>query len=215
MKHCPRCQGQYRDELAFCDIDGTPLVDRSGALPKGRVRRGPVTAFSALPAGVTALIGIVIGIVLCMLVYIVFLTPSLNSNEPPNNDRESTATSTAPAPLNQVAAERLPSPSPTAEESPSPEESEASEDAAPTAVTETPAKIAVNQGPISTGTTTNGEVRTLITMKDGSSVEADAAWEDAEGIWYRRGGLVSFVERAKVEKISDLSSRSNPSEAKP
>lgn len=215
MKYCPRCQGQYRDELAFCDIDGTPLVDGIGTPQKAPANPGPVQAVTTPPVGVTALIGILIGIVLCALAYIAFLNPSLNSNESPNRDHERTATSTAPAPLNQITAKPLPTPSPNGEESPSPEESEASAEATPAAVTEGPAKTAVNHGPISTGTTTTGEGRTLITMKDGTSVEADAAWEDAEGIWYRRSGLVSFVERAKVEKISDLRSRNNPTEAKP
>ena len=214
MKYCPRCQGQYDDELAFCDIDGTPLVD-GGTPQKAPANPGPVKPVYAPPPAVTVLIGLLIGIVLCTLGYIAFLTPSLNSDETPNKAVESTATSTAPAPLNRIAVEPLPKPSPNAEESPSPQEAEASAEAAPTAATEAPAKIPVNRGPISTGTTTTGEGRTLITMKDGSSVEADAAWEDAEGIWYRRSGLVSFVERAKVEKISELSSRNNPTEAKP
>lgn len=215
MKYCPRCQGQYLDEFAFCDIDGTPLVDGIGTPQTAPTSFEPVKPIFALPAGVTALIGMLIGVVLCMLVYIAFLTPGPNSTESPNEDSARTATSTASAPLNQLAAQPLPSPNPTAEESPSPEESEVSAEAAPTAVTEDAAKLEVNRGTISTGTTTTAEARTVITMKDGSSVEADAAWEDAEGIWYRRSGLVSFVERAKVEKISDVSSRSNPTEPKP
>jgi hypothetical protein len=44
-------------------------------------------------------------------------------------------------------------------------------------------------------------------MKDGTSVEADAAWEDAQGVWYRRSGLVSFVEKGRVEEITDLPQR--------
>ena len=215
MKHCPRCQGQYHDALAFCDIDGTPLVDGIGTTQTAPASPEPVKTVSAAPAGLIALVGILIGIVLCTLVYIAFLTPSLNPNESPKKDLGSTATASAPAPVNHIAAEPLPTASPNAEESPSPQESEASAEAAPATVTEESAKTAVNRGPISTGTTTPSEGRTLIKMKDGSSVEADAAWEDAEGIWYRRSGLVSFVERAKVEKISDLSSRKNPTEAKP
>ena len=216
MKHCPRCQGQYLDDCAFCDIDGTPLVDGIATLQQAPASRGPVKAISAPAAGVTALIGILIGIVLCLLVYIAFLAPGMNFNESQHPDRQNTATVTASAPIKQIAPASLPSPSPV-DEAPSPEESEASSDAAPAASTETSAaKIVVNHGPISTGTTMISESRTLITMKDGSSVEADAAWEGAEGIWYRRSGLVSFVERAKVEKISDLgSSRSIPTEAKP
>jgi hypothetical protein len=45
--------------------------------------------------------------------------------------------------------------------------------------------------------------RAIIKMKDGSTVEADAAWEDAQGIWFRRSGLVSFVEKSRVEAIME------------
>ena len=40
-------------------------------------------------------------------------------------------------------------------------------------------------------------------MKDGSSLEADAAWEDAQGIWFRRSGVVSFLEKSRVEAITE------------
>lgn len=212
MKHCPRCQSRFRDELVFCDIDGTPLVDGLGAPQTTPAIPVRMKSGSATPAGVSALIGILIGIVLCALVYLAFLAPRLNPSESSNQALESTATATAPAPLNQRSAEPLPAPSPLVEESPSPEAADASTEASPAAANETSAKIAVNSGPISTGTTKVSEGRTLITMKDGSSVEADAAWEDAEGIWYRRSGLVSFVERAKVEKISELSTRNSPTD---
>ena len=46
--------------------------------------------------------------------------------------------------------------------------------------------------------------QTIIKMKDGSSVEAEAAWEDAQGVWYRRSGMVSFVERSRVDKITSV-----------
>ena len=48
-----------------------------------------------------------------------------------------------------------------------------------------------------------GGDRAIIKMKDGSTVEADAAWEDAQGIWFRRSGLVSFVEKSRVEAITE------------
>jgi hypothetical protein len=38
-------------------------------------------------------------------------------------------------------------------------------------------------------------------MADGSLVEVDEAWEDAEGFWYRRGGVTQFLERARVKGI--------------
>ncbi|HYN84335.1 MAG TPA: lytic transglycosylase domain-containing protein [Pyrinomonadaceae bacterium] len=38
-------------------------------------------------------------------------------------------------------------------------------------------------------------------MKDGTVVEVDEAWEDAQGVWYRRGGVTHLVDRARVKKI--------------
>jgi hypothetical protein len=38
-------------------------------------------------------------------------------------------------------------------------------------------------------------------MADGSLVEVEEAWEDAQGYWYRRGGVTQFLERARVKGI--------------
>lgn len=38
-------------------------------------------------------------------------------------------------------------------------------------------------------------------MADGSLVEVEEAWEDAQGYWYRRGGVTQFLERSRVKGI--------------
>jgi soluble lytic murein transglycosylase-like protein len=38
-------------------------------------------------------------------------------------------------------------------------------------------------------------------LVDGTTLEVDEAWSDAEGVWYRRGGMTNFVERARVKTI--------------
>jgi len=38
-------------------------------------------------------------------------------------------------------------------------------------------------------------------MSDGKLIEVDEAWEDAQGVWYRRGGVTHHVERARVRAI--------------
>lgn len=38
-------------------------------------------------------------------------------------------------------------------------------------------------------------------MKDGTVVDVDEAWEDAQGVWYRRGGVTHLIDRARVKKI--------------
>ena len=38
-------------------------------------------------------------------------------------------------------------------------------------------------------------------LADGSSMVVDEAWEDAQGVWYRRGGVTHHVERSRVRAI--------------
>ena len=38
-------------------------------------------------------------------------------------------------------------------------------------------------------------------LADGTALEVDEAWDDAEGVWYRRGGVTNFIERRRVRKI--------------
>ncbi|HEV3468469.1 MAG TPA: lytic transglycosylase domain-containing protein [Pyrinomonadaceae bacterium] len=38
-------------------------------------------------------------------------------------------------------------------------------------------------------------------MADGTRIEVDEAWEDAQGVWYRRGGVTHLVERSRVKAI--------------
>jgi LysM repeat protein len=40
-----------------------------------------------------------------------------------------------------------------------------------------------------------------LSLIDGTSVEVDDVWEDAQGVWYRRGGITNLVERARVRSI--------------
>jgi len=38
-------------------------------------------------------------------------------------------------------------------------------------------------------------------LADGTSIEVDEAWEDGQGVWYRRGGVTHLVERSRVKSI--------------
>ncbi len=38
-------------------------------------------------------------------------------------------------------------------------------------------------------------------LSDGSALVVDEAWEDAQGVWYRRGGVTHRIERSRVKKI--------------
>jgi soluble lytic murein transglycosylase-like protein len=38
-------------------------------------------------------------------------------------------------------------------------------------------------------------------LADGTTMEVDEAWEDASGVWYRRGGVTYSVERSRVREV--------------
>jgi Zn-finger nucleic acid-binding protein len=40
-----------------------------------------------------------------------------------------------------------------------------------------------------------------IRMVDGSTIEVDEAWEDADGFWYKRGGVTQFIVKSRVKGI--------------
>jgi Zn-finger nucleic acid-binding protein len=38
-------------------------------------------------------------------------------------------------------------------------------------------------------------------LSDGTLMEVDDAWSDAQGVWYRRGGVTYWVERSRVREV--------------
>src|SRR5437660_661355 len=46
-------------------------------------------------------------------------------------------------------------------------------------------------------------------LTDGTTIPVDDAWEDAQGVWYRKNGVTYLVERLKVRTI-DRDSAANP-----
>lgn len=195
MKRCPKCYAVYQGTGIFCENDGRRLLDTSGILS----RRSNSTSLA------TGLAGILIGIVLCGGAYIAYslLKPQPETSDPARSTHEAQLRETSPprpAPARTIEAEPAP------DASPSPEEPEtvASPEPAPTQA-ETVAAARFNGGPVSTGgpASKNPEnTKTIIEMEDGSIVEVDAAWKDGQGVWYRRGGLVSFVEGPRVKAIT-------------
>lgn len=202
MKQCPECNELFDNQKAFCDMDGSALVDQTDSVRAALSHETPPSGNSSV--WVTGVIGGLIGIIVCVLLYLVFLAPDRNALE---QERRATETKeTTPAKPGQVAlvpsTNQLPAtevPSPAETESPAEEASPS-----PAAPAATPAPAVLNHGPIATGTKELPSERAIIKMKDGTRVEVDAAWEDSQGIWFRRSGVVSFVEKSRVEAITEL-----------
>lgn len=207
MKRCPECYEACDDEQKFCENDGHELLADPAYSPKPEVV--VVNAAPAKPVWwPAAALGILIGVVFGAGVFVVALlvaTPE-KSEQPAATQATEVREKALP---NRAVATSNPAPTPEPEESPSPDsEEEAEAEPSPATNTETKsASVPLNQGPISTGQKTRtgeGESanQTVIEMTDGSTLDVDAAWEDKQGIWYRRSGLVSFVDSSRVKAIS-------------
>lgn len=208
MKRCPQCYEAYEDGARFCEADGHELLaDPVIAPPVEPVITPPAAARAVWwPA---AALGILVGVVIGAGI---FAAGSLMSASETNESHAAgqIAEPREAVPSRPVVASHS-APTPEAAESPSPEAEEQQAETQPSPATAAENKLAsvqLNQGPISTGekktksAESESSEQTVIEMNDGSTLDVDAAWEDKQGIWYRRGGLVSFVDSSRVKAIA-------------
>jgi hypothetical protein len=224
MKRCPQCNEAYDDSDKFCELDGQVLyADRSASsdalegLFRDSASNGALThSIQRNEVWLVGTAGVLAGIVVCVGGYLLYGIL---------NDDSSIKENTAPAVVSQSQNQIQPSrpPAPRAEVAAPPEETatlepEASPAPSPAAsVAGETVAAHLNQGPVSTAPRKKeieekGTVKTIIQMKDGTAVEVDAAWEDKQGVWYRRGGLVSFVESERVKSITGMTTAKSSAE---
>jgi hypothetical protein len=203
MKRCPQCYQVYENTEAYCEIDGQRLLaDPATLVDSENLDASASTANQGVAASV--LIGVLTGVILCGAGYFAYSFLSADSDPPASEQVPITAQ--VHEPRTRPAPARVPDAVPSPSETPAEEEkAEASPEPSQPAVE--PVQAQLNHGPVSTAdqssvTADGAKVMTIIEMKDGSKVEVDAAWKDNHGVWYRQGGLVSFVEGARVKAIT-------------
>ena len=208
MKRCPECHSSFPDTDQFCELDGTTLVAEysdSNPVAGDRIEQElrAVLAIEARNArrrreqywktlALAAVAAVAIGLVLFLVYEGITREAPNRSNEPSTN----MAVAQQQIPLLPLRPAPIASASPSAEPSPSP-----SATASPAAQAES-ARVALSSSPVSTGgdeKTRRGRV--TIRLTNGTTVEADEAWETGEGIWYRWRGVVTLLERNQVKAI--------------
>jgi hypothetical protein len=76
-----------------------------------------------------------------------------------------------------------------------------------------PTRARLTFSPVSAGSPTgNRRGPVILRLINGPTIQADEAWEKREGIWYRQGGVVTFLKRGRVKTI-EQSLRSTPKSA--
>lgn len=199
MKRCPECYETYADSEKFCELDGQRLTaGLSASAAEARTQQREIWLVGTA--------GVVLGIVVCVGAY---LASGIWNDDSGSKEQSAPAfTSQAQVPV-QTSRPQAPRPETStspAEETTTVEPQPSPEVTAPLVEPTGTVAAKLNQGPVSTGQrkkdSDDGSVQTVIQMNDGTSVEVDAAWEDGQGVWYRRGGMVAFVESQRVKSIS-------------
>jgi hypothetical protein len=197
MKRCPECNSTFSDVEKFCEFDGAALIDNAADIHSFELDSNTSRQFP-LPVAATA--GLVIGVLL-VLIYLVLTTHQ-------NTLKRFRSSTSAPV----AAQQQLPSrplilqpestPTPTTEPSPSP-----SPTTTPAAsIQPTPEQVKLSVNPIST---TQGQNKGPLTIKlnTGITIEADEAWQTADGIWYRKGGMVSLLDPKNIKSVQKKSDK--------
>ncbi len=223
---CPICKQTYDRNQKFCEEDGARLVTAPSAVTE---ERGSARSTPPQTNWASGAVGIVVGLIVA--VGGVGIYSVLTNNPETQSPREQTpltaASAERPVPLPAVEQIVTPTPEDNSEEKPSPEgdtEEALSPEPSPIAsATPGPSPQAtrlssVGASPISTAVIKGGSNAAKISFNDGSSIEADDAWEDAKGVWYRRGSLVTFIEREHVnavERLTTISEQTTEAEPTP
>jgi len=188
MKLCPQCDFIYEDEQTVCDMDGKELVSQS---PVADTRR----ATSAVPVK-GAKRWVALAAVLALLLAVIAIAYLWQSGQ----ERVYAADSAIPPLASEIESQPLPvaASTPAVVDSPSVAERDDAHAATPEAsaqmLTKTVAATAINAA-------TDSSARVIIRLTNGSRITAEDAWAGKNGIWYRQGGMVTFLRRSQVEAI--------------
>ena len=192
MKRCPQCNSLFPDEENFCEIDGTQLNSDTDA-----PRLPPAQTMAPAPTGDQSVQIILLVAAAIFGVLLVFGYLALTrQREQPGQSNLSSSAGQPQVVSTPIPATRIPTPTPSEEPSPSPSPSPT-----PSAqASSTPVQLSSN--PISTNVVSrekSGPMR--IQLDSGVTIEAEEVWQTGEGIWYRKGGVVSLIDPKHIKSI--------------
>lgn len=210
MKRCPECDSIFRDGNQFCDLDGTPLVaadlDNQDAQQLKKVAPTEVPRLSRSNSKTLAILTVA-GVAFAVTLFLIYhSTTQPSATENTNVSSTNSGMIEPPPPLVPTG------PSPDASASPSPEPSPSPSVSPSPARQDKAARVELSPGTVSTSGVGNKGGPVIIRLTDGSGIEADEVWQTGEGIWYRKGGVVTMLDPKNVKAFEKpASSPSQPS----
>lgn len=239
MKHCPQCDFIYEDDQFVCDMDGKELV----LDPATVVSATPVMVSDGLPMESAGRrwrnFALLTVFVIAALVIVVYLARAnqLRSLRAPGVSESSTDRSAGDIPPQSTSGDTYLQPSSSdlvSTQTPSADTAlpEQSREQSELSTAETDQTIAgslasssstskeslahtrLTPGPVTAGVPSgNSRGPVIVRLNNGASIRADEAWEKREGIWYRQGGVVTFLKRSQVRAIERLPSPASRSKS--
>jgi hypothetical protein len=185
MKQCPKCSSSFPDEDRFCEIDGTPLLP--AVIQNSNTNKKMLLLI--------AVVGTSLGVVLVFA----YLSFSNETAAPQPSNSSIAQQQFAPVAPSRPDPTVEPSPSPSIASSPSPSvEPSPSPQISPSPVQFSSSQISVGAGaPAVTG-------QLIIRLVSGAKIEAEEVWQTGEGIWYRKGTVISMLDPKNVKSIDKV-----------
>lgn len=242
MKLCPQCDFIYEDDQSVCDMDGKELVSNPGRVV---TEQSFATLVSATPGLVSDVLPMesagrrrrnfalvtAVGLVLAALIIVIYLARmhQFRSGRAPESSESSTDRSVEIPPQStsgdtsgQPSASELASTQTPPADTALPEQSREQSNELSSLETdqsstakESLAHTRLTPGPVSAGASGYSRGPVIVRLNNGAAIRADEAWEKREGIWYRQGGVVTFLKRSQVRTIERLPSPTARSKSAP
>ncbi len=192
MKLCPECDFIYEDEQTFCDMDGKELVPQ--CLPEA-VSAAAASTPKIAPNGSRRWFALAAALALLLAVIAVAYVSQASQKRvyAADSSMPSVAIDTAPQPLS------VPDATP-ATVNPEPSNANVSErEASAKMLTNAVAATSAN-----VGSAANNSGRVILRLTNGATITADDAWPGKKGVWYRQGGVVTFLKGSQLKAIERI-----------
>lgn len=217
MKLCPQCAFIYENDQSVCDMDGrelvptAPLVPEPKPTPPTRLTISLAATSESLAAVSTSkgspglLILLVVLAILLSVVVFVQVRRSRSSHaiqsprHAPSAAPDNTPQPSQPSPADLVSATSLAA---TTRLEESPESAQESPLTNPVLPSATRARLAIS--PVSAGAPSGNSRSVILRLTNGATIKADEVWEKKDGIWYRQGGMVTFLKRSRVRAVERI-----------
>ena len=200
MKLCPQCAFIYEDTQTFCDMDGKELVPDSPPVVEPAAAPARLTIDIPSPSSSRRLRILAIAIVVSVGLLAGFFLAQLGWR------------SSAASPLREVPPIPLPAtsdldttPSQIADKQLQDEnslENVAADNAetAESASSRSALTPASRLRSISSGAGSN-PTPVVLRLTNGATIKADEVWVRKDGVWYRQGGLITFLKHSQVRSV--------------